>query len=417
MMKKALAVAKWEYLEKVKAKAFLIGLFLTPLIMVGMGVIPGLLAGQADKTTKVIGVIDPSGELAVPLAKAMQEKYLLASGEPNYLVRPLTVGRSGDVEKSVEDANRLAITDEIEGYCILGSGGSADTVVEYRSKAVGDFRVGVRLEETLKSIIAEKRAIAHGIDLSVVKELNVKLDVRMVKLSKTGEKEEAGFEKVFLSAYVFLMMLFLLIMTSGQLLVRSILEEKSNRIVEVLVSSVSSTDLMMGKVLGLSALGFTQIAFWTLIGVGATLQFGINLIGLDHALLLILYFVLGYLFYAAVFIAAGTPLSTEQEAQQVTSYLVILLIIPIVLAMPAMKDPEAPWLKVLTFVPFLTPTMMALRIPIQTPAAWEIIATVALMIVSIYGAMVAAGRIFRIGILSTGKSPKIKEIFRWARQG
>jgi ABC-2 type transport system permease protein len=417
MMTKAVAVAKWEYLEKVKAKSFLIGLFLTPLIMVGMGVLPGLLAGQADNTTKVIGVIDPTGELAVPLAKAMQERYLLASGEPNYIVRPLTVGRSNDIPKAIEDASRLAAADEIEGYCILGTGDRADSVIEYRSKAVGDFRVGARLEENLKSIIAEKRALALGIDLSVVKELNVKLDVRMVKLSKTGEKEEAGFERVFLSAYLFLMMLFMLIMTSGQLLVRSILEEKSNRIVEVLVSSVSSTDLMAGKVLGLSALGFTQIGFWTLIGVGATLQFGVNLIGLDHALLLILYFVLGYLFYAAVFIAAGSPLSTEQEAQQVTSYLVILLIIPIVLALPAMKDPDAPWLKVLTYVPFLTPTMMALRIPIQTPAAWEIISTTVLMIVSIYGAMVAAGRIFRIGILSTGKSPKIKEIFRWAQQG
>jgi ABC-2 type transport system permease protein len=275
----------------------------------------------------------------------------------------------------------------------------------------------MRLEETLRSILEERKAMARGLDPALLKDLRVKLDVHMVKLSKTGEKEEAGFERVFLSAYVFLMMLFLMIVTSGQLLVRSILEEKSNRIVEVLVSSVSSTELMAGKVIGLSALGFTQIGFWTLIGVAASLQFGVSLVALNHALLLIVYFVLGYLFYAAVFIAAGSPLSTEQEAQQVTSYLVILLIIPIVLAMPAMKDPEAPWLKVLTFVPFLTPTMMALRIPIQTPAPWEIIATVVLMIVSIYGAMVAAGRIFRIGILSTGKSPRLVEILRWARNG
>jgi ABC-2 type transport system permease protein len=239
----------------------------------------------------------------------------------------------------------------------------------------------------------------------------------MVKLSKTGEKEEAGFETVFLSAYVFLMMLFMLIMISGQMLVRSILEEKSNRIVEVLVSSCSSTELMVGKVLGLSGLGFTQIGFWTLIGVAVTLQFGINIVTAGIAGLLIVYFVLGYLFYAAVFIGAGSPLTTEQEAQQVTSYLVILLIIPLALALPAMKDPGAMWLKILSFVPMLTPTMMALRIPIQMPSTGEIIGTIVLMVVSIYAAMVAAGRIFRIAILSTGKSPKIAEIIRWAIKG
>ncbi|MEW6511461.1 MAG: ABC transporter permease [Bacteroidota bacterium] len=417
MIAKAVAVAKWEYLEKVKSKAFLIGLFLTPVIMVAMGVIPGLLASREDTETKVIGVIDPTGELAVPLSKAMQDKYRLSNGEPNYLIRLLRVGRGIDAQEAVSEASRLAANDEIEGFCLISTGPDPDSVVEYRSKAVGDFRIGMRLEETIRSILQERKAIARGIDPAMMRDLSVKLDVKMIKLSKTGETEDAGFERVFLSAYVFLMMLFLLIVTSGQLLVRSILEEKSNRIVEVLVSSVSPTELMAGKVLGLSALGFTQIGFWTLIGVAASLNFGITLIAIDHALLLIMYFVLGYLFYAAVFIGAGSPLSTEQEAQQVTSYLVILLVIPIVLAMPAMKDPEAVWLKVLSFVPFLTPTMMALRIPIQTPAAWEIAATVLLMIASIYGAMVAAGRIFRIGILSTGKSPKLAEILRWAKEG
>lgn len=417
MMSKILAVARWEYLEKVKSKAFLIGLLLTPMIMIGMGVLPGLLASQADTSTKVIGVIDQSGELIAPLARAMESNYLLENKQPNYAIRALASGKGIDLQAAVDEATALTTSDQIEGYCILGPVAATDSVVEFRTKAVGDLQMGSRLEETLRGILAERKAIARGFDPAVIKELAVRLDLRMVKISKSGEREEAGFIKVFLSAYVFLMMLFLLIVTSGQLLVRSILEEKSNRIVEVLVSSVSSTELMAGKVLGLSALGFTQIGFWTLMGVAASLQFGISVIALDHALLLIVYFVLGYLFYAAVFIGAGSPLTTEQEAQQVNSYLIIFLLIPIVLAMPAMKDPEAPWIKVLTFIPFLTPTMMALRIPIQTPAPWEIFSTVALMLVSIYLAMVVAGRIFRIAILSTGKSPRISEIFRWVKQG
>ena len=118
-----------------------------------------------------------------------------------------------------------------------------------------------------------------------------------------------------------------------------------------------------------------------------------------------------------MFIAAGSSLNTEQEAQQVNSYLIILLVIPIMLAMPAMRNPEALWLRVLTFIPFFTPTMMALRAPIQMPPFWEIAATIVLMIFAIYGAMFAAGKIFRIGILSTGKTPRVADLVRWVRAG
>jgi ABC-2 type transport system permease protein len=417
MMSKALTVARWEYLEKVKSKAFLIGLFLTPVLMIGMGVVPTLLVTQADTRTKIIGVIDPSGVVAVPLADLIASRYRLADGTPNYIVRPMAAGTEAEAAAAAEEADRQTGAGDIEGYCLLKTVPEADTAAEYRSKSVGDIQLVENLQQSLRLVLADRKGRSMGLEPSVIRALNVKVDLKQVKLSKTGEKEDTGFLQVFFTAYVFLFMLFLLIVTSGQLLVRSILEEKSNRIVEVLVSSCSSTELMAGKVLGLSALGFTQIAFWALIGVIASLSFGVVLVTPGIALLLIVYFVLGYLFYAAVFIAAGSPLTTEQEAQQVTSYLVMVLVLPIALAFPAMQNPDATWLRVMTYIPFLTPTMMALRIPIQMPSPWEIAATILLMIVSIFFAMVAAGRIFRIAILSTGKSPKLAEIFRWAKEG
>ncbi len=416
-MTKVAAVARWEYLEKVKTKAFLIGLFLTPVIMVGMGILPTLFVNQEDTETKVIGVIDQTGIVAPQFAEKMEKRYILSNGVPNYMIRIIGSGPGVNMDSALAEANRLLVANQILGYCVIGDGSAPDSVIEYRSKSVGDFRIGVRMEETLRDVISEQRALALGLDARVLHQVNARLDVKMVKVSKTGEREEAGFERVFLSSYVFLMMLFLLIMTSGQLLVRNVIEEKSNRIVEVLVSSCSPTELMAGKVLGLSALGFTQIGFWGLIGLAASLEFGISLINLQQAALLTLYFILGYLFYAAVFIAAGAPVNTEQEAQQVTSYLVIFLVIPIALAFPVIKTPDALWLKVLSYIPMLTPTIMTLRISVQMPSAWEILATTAVMIVSIYAAMVAAGRIFRIGILSTGKSPRLAEVIRWIRHG
>lgn len=416
-MNKALCVARWEYLEKVRTRAFLISLFLTPVIMVAMGVLPSFFVSQEDRETQVVGIIDESGRIALPFAERMQQRYQLSGGIPNYTIRIIASGTTINVDSATSIANDLVVRDQIVGYCLVRGDSGIDSLVEYRSKSVGDFRIGARMEETLRDIMSEQRAAVLGVDPEVLRELNVRLNVQMVKLSKTGERETAGFERVFLSAYVFVMMLFLLIMTSGQMLVRSVIEEKSNRIVEVLVSSCSPTELMSGKVLGLSALGFTQIGFWGLIGLAAALQFDITIVEPLQGALLMLYFVLGYLFYAAVFIAAGSPVTTEQEAQQVTSYLVLFLIVPMVLAFPAMKSPDALWLRIISYIPFLTPSIMTLRIPIQMPSALDIVATTAVMVFSIYAAMVIAGRIFRIGILATGKTPRFGELVRWVRHG
>lgn len=415
-MRKILAVARWEYVERVRSKAFLISLFLMPVILVGMGILPSIFAMRPDQETRTIGVIDRSGTLATEFAQRM-EAYTLPDGRPNYLVEIIPPGSMDNLEPAIEEANGKVTRGEIEGYCIIGKDISADSLVEYRGRNVGDFRLTNRIEENLRVLVSEKKLAALGLDPSVLKQLRSPLALKSIKLSATGEQEETGFERMFFTAYVFLMMLFFLILTTGQMLVRSVIEEKFNRIIEVLVSSCSSTELMSGKVLGLSALGFTQIGFWTVIGLGVSAQLGLDLIPLSHALLLAVYFILGYLFYAAIFIALGAPVTTEQEAQQITSYLVLIVVMPIALAIPAIQSPSAGWLKVLTYIPFLTPTMMALRIPIEMPTPVELVTTTAILAISTYVAMIAAGRIFRVAILATGKRPGIREILEWVRTG
>ncbi len=416
-MSKVLAVARWEYVEKVKSKAFLIGLLITPVIMLAMGFLPMMFVTQEDTTTKVLGIIDRSGVVGDQFRVRMETKYKLSNGNPNYVVRALD-SSSGTGESAEKAADAMVLNGDLEGYCIVGPTIVGDSVdLQYRSRSVGDFQLLDKMEKTLRGIIAEKRAQSMGLNPSVVKDLTEQFDLRTVKLNKSGGQEEADFGKVYFSSFTFLMMMFFMIVTSGQLLVRSVIEEKSNRIVEVLVSSCTPKQLMAGKVLGLSGLGFTQLVIWGVIALLISLKTGNVLIKPGEAGFLILYFVLGYLFYAGVFIAAGSPFNTEQEAQQVNSYLIMLLILPIALSFPAMRDPEATWLRVMTFIPFFTPTMMALRVPIQFPALWEIAMTIVIMMASIYGAMVAAGKIFRIGILSTGKSPTLRELIQWVKNG
>lgn len=416
-MNKSLVVARWEYVEKVKSKAFLIGLFITPLIMVMMGVLPGLLANKEDESPKIVGMIDATGELDSLLRERLS-RYKLSNEQPNYLLQPIASGTGVNIAEATADADKRVQRDDIEGYILLGKNALQDTAVEYRSKSASDFRLIGRLQENLREILAERRFKEHGIDPKVRSELRVQLEVKPVKISKAGEREETSFLKTFFSAYIFLMALFFLIITSGQLLVRSVLEEKSNRIIEVLVSSCTPSELMTGKVLGLSALGLTQIGFWSLIGLAATMKIGTAAFPpMNQLLLMLVYFVLGYLFYSAIFIAVGTPVNTEQEAQQINGYLVMFLVLPIALVVPVMQHPNAAWVKVMTYIPLFTPTFMALRIPIQLPPPIEIAATIALLMVSTYGMMIVAGRIFRVAILATGKRPSLAELARWVRRG
>lgn len=414
-MNKAFTVARFEYLEKVRSKAFLISLFLMPLIMIAFGIVPSLLASRPDTEPRTIGVIDYSGEILEPLSKLLEERYKLPNGQPNYVLRNINPFNNLDADVVKQEAINMVTKNEIEGFLIIPATIASDTIVDYRSISVGNFRTTERLSKAIKDVLVDKKLKQRGLDPALIKELTSPFELNVIKLSKTGEEEEAGFTEVFFTSYIFLMMLFFLILTSGQLLVRSVIEEKTNRLVEVLMSSCSPRDLMIGKILGLSGLGFTQLGFWGLMGLAIALKSGVTMIAGPSALLLGVYFIIGWLLYAAIFVAAGSPVSTEQEAQQLTSYLSLLLVMPMMVAIPVMQDPDALYVKILTMIPLLTPTMMAIRIPIQMPSLIEILVSLSILTASAYGMMWVAGKVFRTAMLAYGKRPSIKELIHIVR--
>ncbi len=410
---KYLEVAKWEFMEKVKSKAFIISLVLMPLIMVAFGVLPGLLASKPDDKAITVGVIDQTGTIVEPLSARLNQKYKLPSGTPNYVVRQLSADPSPGQQKL--EANKLVSTKEIEGYFTIPATVYDSGKVEYRAENVGNIRISERFSRTIEEVIVEHRLKGEGLDPAVIRKLTASVDIKSIKVSEKGEEKESGFLETFFSAYVVIMMLMFLVLTSGQLLIRSVVEEKSNRVIEVLLSSCSARDLMMGKIFGLSGLGILQILIWGSIGLAMSLKTGTNIFVLENLLLSAVYLVLGYLLYSAIFVAAGSPVTTEQEAQQITSYVSLFLVFPIVLAIPVMQNPNSPLIKILSFIPLLTPAFMVMRIPIQMPETWEILTTIGLMIVSCIGMMWVAGKIFRVAILVYGKRPTIPELFRWIR--
>jgi ABC-2 type transport system permease protein len=150
--------------------------------------------------------------------------------------------------------------------------------------------------------------------------------------------------------------------------------------------------------------------------VAVTLRTGEMLVEPVVLLLSMVYFILGYLLYAGIFVAAGAPVTTEQEAQQLTSYVSLLLVFPIVLAVPAMQNPDALYIRVLSFIPVMTPAFMVLRLPIRMPETWEILGTMGVLLVSAVFMMWAAGKIFRIALLVYGKRPSLAQLWTWVRQ-
>lgn len=414
MTNKALRVARWEFVERVKTKSFLIGLFITPAIMALFALAPTLLHDTLTHSqAQHIAVYDATGVVVDSLATSLQRSPLLPDGTPKYRIEPLEAAdRPLSVIKS--DLDSALLHQHIWAAIIIPPTAVDSHQVEFRSLNVSDIAAVTRLERRISDIFSEFKLLRAGLDPGQVDALTRPTNMRTVRISEKGE-EESGFLEAFGLSYVFLIMLMIMILTSGQMLVRSMVEEKSNRIVEILISSCSPMDLMFGKIVGISMLGVVQLLFWGLIGILLVFAVDLRNLPLDNLALMLLYFFLGFLLYASIFVAFGSLASTEQEAQQMTGYLTLLLMLPIVIAFIATQSPNSPLLVGLSMIPLLTSQMMFMRLPITTPPFWEIALSLSILVLSIVFFIWVAGKIFRTGMLLTGKRPGLDEVIRWIR--
>ncbi|HLF14028.1 MAG TPA: ABC transporter permease [Bacteroidota bacterium] len=410
MTSKILAVAWWEYSEKIKSKAFIVSLILLPAVIVGLVLVPAIFVTGSDTEPRELGIVDETGAYASTFSELLGDRFILPDGRPNYRLHVIARGGSADIFQMVVLADSMVLRGEMEGYFILRSPLGDLVDAEYRTHNVGNIRLQEKLTPVLREAVTAVKLRRRGIDPEMIAELGHSLKLRTFKVSPGGRSEETAFDQTFFSVYMYMMMLFFIIMTSGQLLVRSMLEEKSNRIVEILLSSLPARDIMGGKILGLGALGVTQLLTWGIFATAVSRYSGLSVIPLGGALLLTVYFILGYLFYSAIFVSAGAPLSTEQEAQQVTSLFSMGLVVPLALSFPVMQDPGSALAIVLTLIPLFTPMMMAIRIPSQMPPLNEIILSLCILGASVFVMMRLAGRIFSASVLLSGKRLSFREL-------
>lgn len=436
-MNKFWIVCKREYLQIVKKKSFILGILLTPALMAALMVLPAWLATKESSTADHLTIVDQSQTgLGARFAERLKSYTLPDSEMPAFNVElvdqsELFVGDSEEIVDSLRDA----IDDKREKYAlIIKPEPLASEENMYLITNADDMVTIKRFEQSMTDVYSSMRAEAANLGVSVdsIMALTEWVDIPL----KDTRGEAIPFIIKFMTAFVFVMMIYMLIMMNGQILMRSIIEEKTSRIMEVLISSVSPYQLMLGKVLGFGAAALTQVGAWVLMGGVMFLYTGAATSGFEASLarivfnpIIVIFFVLlfisGYILYSTLFALIGSIVNSDKESQGFMIPIAMMLMIPVIMGSSIAREPNAMWATVLSFVPFFAPTLMMMRVTFIAPtlvnpslfsgivmeASISFLITVLTTLVVIW----LAAKVFRIGILMTGKRPTLMEIIKWIR--
>ncbi len=418
-MRQIWVVLRREYLERVKTKGFIIGTIAIPLLMIGLMALNIFIAVQAAGSDRELVLVDFTGRIGEEVAGRL--------GELGYDIE--VAGR----ETNLEELDRQVIEDDLEGYLVLDDLTLSEGLFAYRAKdSPGSTRVAL-FESAVNDVALENylATISTGESLRSLIE-GGRLEFESVV--EVEDQEEAEVARVSGMAFGFggAMFLYIAMLLYGTFVLRSVLDEKRNRVVEVVVSSISPWRLLLGKVLGVGSMGLTQMGIWLacagLLLLVAAPMVATQIPGADLAriaefvpgpgviLLLAVFFLLGYFLYASLFAAVGAMCATEEEAGQVQFPLIMLLIIPFVLQSATLGGGSMKWMDWVALFPFFSPIMMFPRAVEGAVPWWMIGLSMVFMAAAVVGTSWVAGRIYRVGILMQGKRPTLPELMRWIRE-
>ena len=427
-----------EFNERVRKKSFIITTILMPVLMLGMMAAPTLMMLFAKGETKELLVIDQSSIIVPNL-----------EGDDELTFAPSTL--------SLEQARA---NQDVFGVLWIG-----EDIVDNPSnvKLYTNSSSSMSLEENISSqmerIIERERLKRYDIDNleQIMKDVKVSVSLTNFRndLAEEGKDEEATSSVIaYLLGLVLGMMLYMFLLIYGSMVMTSVIEEKGSRVLDVLVSSVTPFQLMMGKILGVAAVAVTQIAIWGVLvcGIGSALlpalmpqdvmqsveavqagtitsaQAGIDadmLSAISFAtdtsrlvmmfVWLLLFLVGGFLFYSAMFAAVGSAVDSIQDANQLQTPITVPIILALILAMSVFNDPNSPLAFWGSIIPLTSPVVMMARIPFDIPT-WQIVLSLVLLYISVVATAWVAGKIYRVGIFMHGKKPSFKELFSWIKQ-
>lgn len=415
--RQALVVAKREFLERVRTKWFAIVTILGPIGMVAALVIPVFLAMRSAEEGFHIQLIDKSGRDI-----GGQMNIELDARGVKFKIESVPSDTSREIlEKRIAD-------EEIDGYLEIPNDVLVGGTVWYRGDNTANPMVTKGLSRIVDFAVFRTRGKDYNLDEVAIASLFLGTEFKTEQT--TGDGGQASGTASFVVGYAVMFLLYMSIILYATAVLRSVILEKNNRVVEIIVSSIRPMSLMMGKVFGVGCVGLFQLVVWGamaglivtfreevlgLFGLPGAGAFEIPALGIDTIAIVIAYFLMGFFFYAALYAAIGAMVNSEQEAQQAQAPVMLLLIIPVLCVQIVAGDPRGGVSEILTMIPFSSPILMPMRYVLGGAGAGEILISLAILLVSLVGAIALASKVYRVGILSYGKKPTLSEVWRWIR--
>ena len=438
-MNKILAVIRREFIERVRTRAFIIGTLIVPLMTFGFAYLPQLLLKRDTRPRSLVLLDGASGSTGDSVESALR-RVTLGTGATVRSRYNLVRLRTGAEVDRLRDSliQRVGVdslgTPGLDGVLVITDRGVEDGKVSYYGTNVASFSDMRSLERAISPVLRGERLERRGADSDMIAAAAVELDLQTNKVSKgrlTGESGESSFWLAYITSFV---MYFSLIMYGIQVM-GAVLEEKSNRIVEVLISSITPFQLLMGKVIGVAGAGLLQLAIWggasfyvtsaiasrnagglEQVAVDGTRQsMSLPAVSVDLVVVVLIFFLLGFLLYSALYAAVGAMCSSQQETQQAAQPVTILLALGFIAMFTLINDPSSSMAKILSFIPFFSPLVIPVRYALSPLPMAEVAGAVAATLLGVIVIVWMAGRIYRVGILSYGKKPSFRELWAWVR--
>lgn len=412
MPNNTLLIAKREYLERVRTKAFLLTTLLIPVLM-GGGLLFSVLKSKSSKSASHIAVVSTDTDLAL----ALQDE--LENGKDSAMKVDVISPPSGNTRKAVVDET---VDKQIDGFLWIEVKDGRPQAT-YTSMSSGDISTAGTLQGALRRAAMREGMQHKGIDANEIKTLMAPVEVETETI-KNGEISKSDTVTAFFGAYILFFLMYMAVMLHGMNVARSIIEEKTSRVFEVMLATVKPQEMMTGKLLGVGAVGLTQIGIWVAAALALTAPQVAGAVGagaihvsfsVAQIVAFIGYFVLGFLLYSGIAAAIGAMVNSEQELQQFNLVIAMPLAVCMFVLVPVISNPNSNFSRIMSLIPTCTPLLMYLRISISNPPWYDIAASIVILLATIYGVLWLTARIYRVGILMYGKRPTLPEIIKWLK--